>query len=144
MFAEIGIRILQMIWIHADPGPPWTHTDHQLLTLTPGEESHLNELGLDDDPGEEEAEGGHEVDEGGRGAAVVPRVPAKGQPYEIVSFRGEGGRLLKRIHTKRSEHEMCRKFEEVKRIAKFARLDPASEKIGFLSKFFMIFTYFLK
>jgi hypothetical protein len=44
---------------------------------TSGEESNLNELGLDDDPGQEEAEGGHQVDEGRRGATVVPRVPAQ-------------------------------------------------------------------
>jgi hypothetical protein len=35
----------------------------------------MNELGLDDDPREEEAEGGHQVDEGGRRTTVVPRIP---------------------------------------------------------------------
>jgi hypothetical protein len=45
------------------------------LYLTSGEESDLDELGLDDDPGEEEAEGGHQVDEGCRRSSVVPRIP---------------------------------------------------------------------
>jgi len=45
------------------------------LFPTSGEESDLYELGLDDDPGEEEAEGGHQVDEGCRRASVVPRIP---------------------------------------------------------------------
>ena len=44
------------------------------LRLTSRQEPDLHQLGLDDDPGQQEAEGGHQVDEGGGGAAVVPRV----------------------------------------------------------------------
>ena len=67
----------------ASPGP-WSrwcledsghgHTIEAVLRLTSRQEPDLHQLGLDDDPGQQEAEGGHEVDEGGGGAAVVPRV----------------------------------------------------------------------
>ena len=45
-----------------------------MIPQTSGEEADFDEFCLYYDPGQEEAEGRDEVDEGGGGTAVVPRV----------------------------------------------------------------------
>jgi hypothetical protein len=71
------------------------------LFPTSGEESDLDELGLDDDPREEEAEGGHQVDEGCRRSSVVPRIPKVPKLCcffgDIIFFFGRGGCLVQFI-----------------------------------------------
>jgi hypothetical protein len=55
----------------------------------------LDELGLDDDPREEEAEGGYQVDEGCRRSSVVPRIPKASNNlshiFVVDIFFGGGG-----------------------------------------------------